>query len=347
MRGLRSFVVGVVVVVVFAMLELAGAASAAGISRPAGPAWHAPDGAYVVARQQTGPRIVDLTVWSPALGRTAIVHLLTPTGWGERRHGQRWPVLYLLHGCCDTPDSWTRETDVEDIPALRRVLVVTPEGGDVGWYTDWWNHGAGGPPRWETFHLSEVRPLLEHGYGAGHRRVIAGLSMGGAGAMTYAARHPGMFRAAASYSGVVHPLMDPYGLLGAFSDFGASDPYAIWGDPVAQRAIWTAHDPVSLAPRLRGIPLFLSVGNGTAGPFDPPGTTDDGEAWIQQMNLDFAARLAQLRIPVTTDFYGPGTHSWPYWERELHRSLPLLLDALCRGHRDGRGDWRTAAAAAA
>ena len=40
------------------------------------------------------------------------------------------------------------------------------------------------------------------------------------------------------------------------------------------------------------------------------------------------ARLKQLGIPVTVDAYGPGTHSDPYWERALHRSLPMLLKAL-------------------
>jgi S-formylglutathione hydrolase FrmB len=49
-------------------------------------------------------------------------------------------------------------------------------------------------------------------------------------------------------------------------------------------------------------------------------------------SIALLARLRELRIPVTTDFYGPGTHTWPYWERELHRSLPMLLDALGRGH---------------
>jgi len=46
------------------------------------------------------------------------------------------------------------------------------------------------------------------------------------------------------------------------------------------------------------------------------------------MNVAFATRLRQLGIEAATDFYGPGTHTWPYWERELHRSLPLLLRAL-------------------
>ena len=305
MRHSQRFVMAFVLAALLAVTGVAGTASAPSCSaRATGQA-----GAYVVSEERISDRIVDLTVQSPALGRTAIVRLITPRGWDQRRHGQRWPVLYLLHGCCDTPDSWTRETDVEEIAALRNVLVVTPEGGEVGWYSNWWNHGAGGPPAWETFHLTEVRRLLERGYGAGKRRVIAGLSMGGAGAMTYAARHRRMFRAAASYSGVVHPLADPYGLLGAFRDFGAEDPYAIWGDPLAQIDIWTDHDPVYLAPSLRGKQLFLAVGNGEAGPFDPPGTFDGDEAFLQGQSIALFARLRQLRIPVTTDFYGPGTHT--------------------------------------
>jgi len=46
------------------------------------------------------------------------------------------------------------------------------------------------------------------------------------------------------------------------------------------------------------------------------------------MNHVLALRLTEAGVQLTTDFYGPGTHSWPYWERELHRSLPLLLCAL-------------------
>ena len=139
------------------------------------------DGASVVAEERVGPHLVDLTVQSPALGRTAKVRLLTPNGWEQRHPGDRWPVFYLLHGCCDTYDSWTRETDVEELRRLREVLVVMPEAGPFGWYSDWWNHGAGGPPAWETFHLRELRRLLERDYGAGHRRVVAGLSMAGSG----------------------------------------------------------------------------------------------------------------------------------------------------------------------
>ncbi|NKZ06931.1 hypothetical protein HGB48_24795 [Actinomadura latina] len=79
--------------------------------------------------------------------------------------------------------------------------------------TDWWNRGGGGAPKWETFHLAELRQILERGYRAGPDRAVAGSSTGGLGALAYAARHRGLFRAAASFSGPVHTLhRDPCGL---------------------------------------------------------------------------------------------------------------------------------------
>jgi hypothetical protein len=88
----------------------------------------------VVADRRVAPRLLDLTIRSPVLGTTAAVRLLTPEGFQGRRRGRRWPVLYLLHGRCDTYESWTRETDVEELRRLRDVLVVMPEGGEVGFY---------------------------------------------------------------------------------------------------------------------------------------------------------------------------------------------------------------------
>ena len=288
------------------------------------------DGARVVAEQQVAPRQVDLTVSSPALGTTAKVRLLTPDGWrpGGHRH---WPTLWLLHGCCGDWTSWTARTDVASIPQLRHVLVVMPEAGVTGFYSDWLNHGAGGAPGWETFHLTEVRTILERSYGAGRDRAVAGLSMGGFGALSYAARHPGMFRAAASFSGVADPLYaqgGPDNIVAIARSVGA-DPYALWGDPVADRSVWAAHDPYELAPALLRLPVFLSSGDGTAGPLDQPGATSAFETLFLAENRHLADRLHALGDRrLVTDFYGPGTHAWPYWQRELHRSLPLLLGAM-------------------
>lgn len=290
-----------------------------------------PGHATVVGQTQVGPRLVDLTIDSPALGTTVPVRLLTPDGWDTRRPGQHWPTLWLLAGCCGDYTAWSERTDVADIASLHNVLVVMPEAGGAGFYSDWWNGGAGGAPAWETFHLTELRGLLEHGYGASADRTVAGLSMGGFGALSYAARHPGMFRAAASYSGVVHPLLEPGGPanIAEILKNEGFDPAALWGDPVAQQGIWAAHDPYYLAKALRSVPVFLSCGDGTAGPFDQPGATSAYETLFLAQNQSLARRLAEVHARhVVTDFYGPGTHAWPYWQRELHRSLPMLLGAM-------------------
>jgi diacylglycerol O-acyltransferase / trehalose O-mycolyltransferase len=282
--------------------------------------------ATVVATTKLSPRERDLTVNSPAVGGPVKVRLILPASF-SKQPTKRWPVLYLLHGCCDTYLSWTRSTDIEQLVAKLDVLVVMPDGGRVGFYSDW----LSGHPGWETFHLVELRRILEDQYRAGDARAIVGVSMGGLGALDYTARHPGMFRAAASFSGIVHTRLSPEessayeGLVQA----ERSDPAQLWGDPVSNADVWAAHNPYDLAPKLAGVPLFLSVGDGRLGPLDPPGQEGGRtEQALNPENVAFAAHLKQLGISAHTDFYGPGTHNWTYWQRELHRAWPMLSHAL-------------------
>jgi diacylglycerol O-acyltransferase / trehalose O-mycolyltransferase len=291
--------------------------------------------ARTVAAQTIRPRVRDLTIDSPALGRTAKVRLLLPREF-MAKPTRRWPVLWLLHGCCDTYESWTRSTDVEHLSALAGVLVVMPEAGAVGHYSDWYHPSTGRPSRWETFHLSELRQLLERDWRASDRRAIAGVSMGGLGAMTYAARHPGMFQAAASYSGVLDtryqglPMTGPE-LIQTTLLSNNEDQDALWGDPQRQADVWAAHNPYDLAPELRHTSLFVSFGDGQAGPLDASsisGKAQQIEKILYPQNTAFVRRLHHLGIPVTVDAYSPGTHDWLYWRRELHQSLPILLAVL-------------------
>ncbi|MBP2324220.1 S-formylglutathione hydrolase FrmB [Kibdelosporangium banguiense] len=94
-------------------------------------------------------------------------------------------------------------------------------------------------------------------------------------------------------------------------------------------ATWAAHNPYDLAARLRGIPVYLSTGNGRPGPLDPPGPQPDGlEQLLGEQSVALADQWRAKHVKVVADFYGPGRHAWPYWERALHRSLPMLMAAV-------------------
>jgi S-formylglutathione hydrolase FrmB len=236
----------------------------------------------------------------------------------------------LLHGADDGPASWTREAALVERCDALDALVVLPDAGPIGFYTDWQRPDATGQiPHWEGFHLDEVLGVLASRYGAGTPRAIAGVSMGGYGAIAYAAKRPGTFTAAASYSGLLHltrrgmPTFVATMLLREHEH-----PHALWGSPRGNRDRWRANDPYHLAPRLRGTAVYLSRGDGRAAPGDkvPPGS-GLVERWVAPTTESFAARLTAHGIPVRVS-RGPGVHEWPTWRRELDRSWPFLLAGL-------------------
>jgi S-formylglutathione hydrolase FrmB len=304
---------------------------------PAHPSRSADTGARITGIRTLDERTLDLTVQSRAMRRSVPVRVILPKNWHSER-GRTFPVVYMLHGGEDDYTSWTRETDVEALAENSGAIVVMPDGGRNGYYSDW----HVGRPRWETFHTSELVRLMENRFRANSSRAVIGLSMGGFGALNYAARHPGMFRYVASMSSYVD-LNDPFVRflldLGSLGDGTAL--HDVWGDPKEHDDIWQAHNPSAMPRAFRGTKVHLSTGNGTTGPLDdgkPFGVTLVGalaEAALPASVSKFAESLRSVGVDVTTNLYEPGTHSWPYWELELHRIWPTVMKEL-----DGsRGAW--------
>src|SRR5439155_1658370 len=139
-----------------------------------------------------------------------------------------------------------------------------PEG-DRGWYTNWWSGGARSPG-WERYHLDELIPLIERKFSIRRGRrwhAIAGLSMGGEGAIFYASQRPGYFGSAASFSGVLS-VQRPEWPTGF--DTQGENHVDVYGDPDAQRFYWTGHNPTALVQNLRLTRLFVAVGDGVRAP---------------------------------------------------------------------------------
>ncbi len=308
-----------------ACLTLAGLALAPGAS--------ASNPLKLVSRERLADRLYELTFTTPALSKPTKVRLLLPAGY-DPGAARRYPVLLLLHGALDDYTSWTRpgSGEARDITRFLPLIVVMPDGGQGGWYSDWYNGGKGGPPRWETYHLRQLLPWVESHYkavGARRGRAVAGLSMGGFGTMSYAARHPDMFSSAAAFSGAVDAnvppgVAEPIVNATAYQDGGG--PGAVLGTRADNEVRWRGHNPWDLASNLRGVGLTLRTGDGRpGGPFDTGTTPDLIEQIVHTENLSFHKRLGELGIGHVFQDYGPGFHRWPYWNRSLRETLPGIM----------------------
>jgi len=284
------------------------------------------------------PRCFDVAVPVGAglIVPDSTVRILLPTDYATSR--ARYPVLYLLHGAGDTYRTWTEQTDVEAFSAQFPLIIVMPDGGhdsEAGWYSDW----ADGSRQWETFHTRVLVRYVDRHFRTLRlaHRAVAGLSMGGFGAMSYAARHRGLFRAAASFSGAVDTrYVEPASGIGfnIFHDtFGTPDD-RVWGNQVTDEATWRAHNPTDRAADLGGVELFVATGTGTPGGPAGDDPSNPGGYFIEQvifqMNLSFGRALDAAGVPSHRDFYLGGYHGWPYWERELHWALPQIVDVIQR-----------------
>ena len=126
---------------------------------------------------------------------------------------KKYPVLYLLHGMLDTNRGWSERGHLKDVMdqlvesgEADEMVIVTPNaGGNI--YTGAWN-GYFNMPGWayEDFFYKEFLPHIEKSYrivGDKSNRAIAGLSMGGGGATSYAQRYADMYCTAYAMSALM------------------------------------------------------------------------------------------------------------------------------------------------
>jgi S-formylglutathione hydrolase FrmB len=300
---------------------------------PGGASATGPGDITVLTTRQLDARLTEYSLGTPALKAATPLRILLPAGYAQHP-AERYPVLYLLHGCCNYDAtgaaSWTVHGDAENATADLPLIVVMPDAGEGGMYSDWYNAGAGGPPEWETYHVGELIPWVDAHFrtvASRAARAVAGLSMGGFGAMSYAARHPDLFAFAASFSGIV----DNQDALGRYQLFdeglAAQDggiPGSVWGQFATDAIRWRAHNPVDLAGNLRGLRLELRTGNGLpGGPYG--GGPDPVELLAHDESVQLNQRFDELGLGHVWDDYGAGAHQWPYWARDLRETLPDMM----------------------
>jgi len=296
---------------------------------------------------------VDVTAWRWISSRTLEVDITTanvaanavngphrvritlPTSYFQQPD-VRYPVLYLLHGGAGGSSAqWTTGGgDVENITKDAQLITVMPDGGKVGWFTTWVDQSQGAQ-RWPAFHLTQLIPWVDANLrtvATKQGRAIAGLSMGGFGAIRYAQDRPDLFAYVASFSGALD-LSDPRikGTIGEQAGQSGYRPDAPFGNPFPPfDSGFTSLNPISRAGRLAGVGIALYSGSGS-NPFDQiEGTVKDATA-----RMDTA--LTQLGIPHFYWMYGQprtapygcdGGHNFGCWNFALHDALPRIMAAL-------------------
>ncbi|MCM1336127.1 MAG: alpha/beta hydrolase-fold protein [Candidatus Amulumruptor caecigallinarius] len=215
-----------------------------------------------------------------------------------------WPSLYMLNGYDGSHLDWAKRVNVDSIASARGLVLVFPDGGN-SWYFD----TPGCPMETAiTGPLIATVDSLYHTSSLPSRRAVAGLSMGGHGAIRLAGRHPELFATVASMSGAVDLATNPamhkrYALRSLLGPYEAAPQQWRDASAVAQVANLSRN----------GTKVWLSCGESD---------------FFYPDNERFARELRRAGVEVTFRTL-PGTHNWKFWRAEF----PQLLDFVSQSVR--------------
>jgi putative tributyrin esterase len=266
---------------------------------------------------QTAParRHETVAFESKLVGTALPYHVVLPADYhADSRKQTQYPVLFLLHGLGGSANDWVSErARLAEYAAAHRLIVVVPEGR-AGWYTD---SAVAPAEKFETYFVEELLPDVERRFRTHARRegrAVAGLSMGGYGALKFGFKHPEKFALAASMSGALDA-----------ASWTPEMPLPEFVRPSVVRVFGPADSPTRAANDLFRLARGLSPERRAALPFIylDCGTED----FLIEGNRNFSALLLEHKIPHEYRQL-PGGHTWPYWDRQVREILKLASEKL-------------------
>ncbi|MEK0083030.1 alpha/beta hydrolase [Benzoatithermus flavus] len=258
----------------------------------------------------------SLTMPSRILGKPLRFSVYFPDGYAQRKDGP-YPVLFLLHGTDGNENDWLDlghlQQTADDL--IRRgkippMLIVTPDAGN-SWYVDNADAGRGG--LYASAFLGELVPFVDARFdtvGDRRGRAIAGLSMGGFGALRLVLARPDLFVAAASLSGALFMPDEP------LTPADIADLHGAFGTPF-ERARLERNDPFRMLGGLacaEAPAIYLASG------------AQDGFR-LDEATASFYLALKRAGIPSSLRIRSGG-HDWKFWSDELGPTLRFIARAF-------------------
>lgn len=323
---------------------LGGFRNAAGLRMIDGSPWVHDDIRSVDFRFDTGGQV---RTFPPS------VRVTVPPSYADNPD-KRYPLLLLLHGGTGMFLDWTSWGNVVEETEKHEVIVVMPDGGAGSFYSNANFPLHGRTANWESFIMTQVLPFVHENFRTDSARMaIAGLSMGGWGALALGQRYYGHFRSVSSYSGPADCGLTPAGFLvnaviwggpaaDALKYFGTANPMgATWGHTLYPE-VAKGYNPLANIDKYKGKRLFLRTGDGWW--LDGFDKYPDIAQRIKDKALSFGADLQESVVMATqTDFsreldragvehefevINGATHTPDLWTASLTEDLPGMMKAL-------------------
>lgn len=237
-----------------------------------------------------------ISIYSNSMHKPIKCVVIKPDSYKKKVN--KFPVVYLLHGYDGWYSNWIiRVPELKNYADIYQTIIVCPDGAKASWYFD---SPVDTTYRYETHLATEVVDFIDKSYRTladKNHRAITGLSMGGHGALFLALRHPDIFGAAGSMSGVVD-------LKTSKNSYDISKRI---GDTLTHKTDWHDLTVINLVENYTNTTLKIIFDCGNKDNFV------DGNRRLHQ-------KMLQLKIP--HDYIErPGEHSWDYWRNSIPYQL--------------------------